>query len=151
MVAPPCCPSTGDPPPLRKITNVCVKTCQTLWVSGENGCGTLNHGKHIIESTNVHSTHPNLKSANDVSVLEERTQHALFLKNIQVSWFLVCSDIKITRRLSQIPWASFAMVLASRGAISKTSAQRLSSTCKTGSDIFCHVCCKKNKMFETGK
>jgi len=39
----------------------------------------------------------------------------------------------LTKRLSQIPLASFASVLASSGAITITSAHLLSSICKIGS------------------
>lgn len=46
----------------------------------------------------------------------------------------------LTSRLSQMPFASFASVFASRGATNIRSAHRLSSMCRTGSERPFHIC-----------
>lgn len=46
----------------------------------------------------------------------------------------------LTSRLSQMPLATFASVLASRGATTMRSAQRRSSMCRTGSERPFHSC-----------
>lgn len=54
--------------------------------------------------------------------------------------------LPLTSRLSQMPLAIFPRVLASSGAIRNRSAQRLSSMCNTGSDLWVHSWKKKNAV-----
>ena len=50
-----------------------------------------------------------------------------------------------TSRLSQIPLATLARVLASKGAMTRRSACRRSSMCKTGSSLVFHACGNKTE------